>query len=409
MNFFIVHQYAGNKGDRAVLVATCKLLRESFPDCKITVSTSNPSLWKSGIPGEQDILFIPKAWEYENIETSNTYWKYLQKMKKYTFTIMRESFLKGIRLNKLLVNPSFNLALESADVVISVGGHHFTTLLSRDLVSSINFDAMAALSRKPIICFSQSFGPFDFHNPRNEKVTRQILKQCNLLAREDNSKEALESLMGKESDILTTHETVLALSNFVHYRPILNREKVVGISIYSTQKRTPKEKEKYIKLISNFCDFVIEKGYSVKFFPMEIHNTEPDDRPFINQIGEAIRHQDKYTIQTDDLETLNHLEEISKCSIFLGHKTHSTIFALATGTPLIAIAYHPKTLEFMKQFGMEENAIEESNLEIDLLCKTFERLEKNLEKVSEEEFNRALKVSQKIKSDLYNSIKLLNT
>ena len=50
------------------------------------------------------------------------------------------------------INPGYRKVVQDADLVLSVGGHHFTTLLSRDLVSSINYDAMAVLSLDPIIC-----------------------------------------------------------------------------------------------------------------------------------------------------------------------------------------------------------------------------------------------------------------
>ena len=81
------------------------------------------------------------------------------------------------------------------------------------------------------------------------------------------------------------------------------------------------------------------------------------------------------------METLEHLEEVSKCKIFLGHKTHSTIFALATGTPLIALAYHPKTIKFLQQFDMALNAIDDKQLSIQALIQVLDRLNTNLDEI----------------------------
>jgi polysaccharide pyruvyl transferase WcaK-like protein len=45
MNILLFNQYAGNKGDRAVLYATCQMLKRIHPDANIIVSTSSPELY----------------------------------------------------------------------------------------------------------------------------------------------------------------------------------------------------------------------------------------------------------------------------------------------------------------------------------------------------------------------------
>ena len=45
MNIFLIHQYAGNKGDRAVAYALCRLIKSIKGDAQITISTSSPTLW----------------------------------------------------------------------------------------------------------------------------------------------------------------------------------------------------------------------------------------------------------------------------------------------------------------------------------------------------------------------------
>lgn len=68
-------------------------------------------------------------------------------------------------------------------------------------------------------------------------------------------------------------------------------------------------------------------------------------------------------------------------NFFVGHKTHSTIFALATGTPLLAIAYHPKTIEFMRQFDMEQFVIDDKVMTGDKLISMFDELSSHLDEV----------------------------
>lgn len=405
MNFFLVNQYSGNKGDRAVLYAMCRLLKSSYPNSQITVSTSDKELWNGyGYYRNEEINFVPWSWDYDNVSRNKLYWKFLNKLKKYTFTIFRESFLKGIPVTKLLANPSFYKALKNSDVVISVGGHHFTTMLSRDLVSGINFDAMTVLSKKPMICFSQSFGPFDFYNVRNEELTKSLLSKCILMPRENKATDELKCFLGSSENIIPTYESVLSLSKHAKYNPIDLRDNAVGIAIYCTQARTSEGKMAYQKTISEFCDHAISKGYSIRFFPMEIKGSAPDDRGFIQEIISQTKSPEQCFIYDKDMETLEHLNEVAKCKVFLGHKTHSTIFALATGTPLIAIAYHPKTIEFLRQFKLQENAVNDKNLTSIELCGIFDRLTEDLVGVSRHEYEKSLIIASQIESDITNAI-----
>lgn len=47
MNIFLIHQYAGNKGDRAVAYAMCNLIKSIDSSINITISTSSPELWNN--------------------------------------------------------------------------------------------------------------------------------------------------------------------------------------------------------------------------------------------------------------------------------------------------------------------------------------------------------------------------
>jgi len=405
MKFLLIHQYAGNKGDRAVLYAMCRLLIEEYPSSEIVVSTSQPQLWEGyKYYIDNNIRFIPSAWDYHNTESHSPYWKILDASKKYTFTLLRETYLRNIKICRWLANPSFVKECKASDVVLSVGGHHFTTLLSTDLVSGINFDSMVATIYHKMICFSQSFGPFVFHNPRNLEVTKKVLSKCLLMPRENKSKDEIIRISGNSANIKETYESVLSLSTQIPYLPINKRDRVLGIAIYCTQYRTPQRKDVYQNCIAGICNHAIKNGYSIRFFPMEIKGSGPDDRPFIHEIINKIEDKEKCYVYEKDLETERHMKEVSKCSLFLGHKTHSTIFALATGTPLLALAYHPKTREFLKQFNLEQNVIDDTDINQEILCEMFDSIEANLQSTSSKEYEQSTKIASKIKEDLIEAI-----
>lgn len=408
MNILLIHQYAGNKGDRAVAFAMCNMLKSIAPDANITISTSSPELWKGQEFFENnEIKFVPSSWIFEGL--NGTYWALLRKIQKYTFTILRTCYLKGCcsSLVKCFVNPTFYEVAKNADVVISVGGHHFTTMLSRDLVSSINYDAMAvALIKKPLICFSQSFGQFKFYNKKNKKLTIKLLENCKALyAREPQSIDALKELGLCLSNVKTTYESVISLNKlFPNYVLPSKREKIIGIAIYAAQKREPVVHKSYIHSITASVNQFNKDGYMVAFFPMELKNTEPDDRWLIEEIITSVDNKEMTTYIDRDMPTLEHLQEVAKCQIFMGHKTHSTIFALATGTPLLGIAYHPKTRKFMSQFDVEEYCVDDSDLTTGAIIERYEKLLKNLDAIGLQLQSKAKEYSDTIYNDFEKAI-----
>lgn len=408
MNILLIHQYAGNKGDRAVLVALVHLLKTILPATVISVSTSDPEKWKNAdLIGDRDIDFCPGSWDFARVSKHCLYFKILQYLKKYTFTILRYFTLHHIdAFWLLLVNPGFYEKLKTADIVISVGGHHYTTILSSDLVSGVNYDSMCVMmSKKPLILFSQSFGPFKFKNAKNRLLTQKILNYSSYIYfREQSSFSELRSLSVTDPFVRETKETVLSLcSLFNESLPIEHRKKQIGIAIYSTQKRTPEQLDNYCNAFADFINAVINDGFDVLFFPMELKGSGPDDRWLIKRII-AMVNSEKVNYIDDDLPTFEHLQRVMECSMFIGHKTHSTIFSIATGTPLIGICYHPKTREFMKQFGCDEYAIDDCALTKDILYSKYEKLNRNLQEVSERLFALSRIASKKIADDLQTSI-----
>lgn len=411
MNILLFNQYAGNKGDRAVLYATCKMIKDIAPNANITVSTSSPELYDGyTYYKDNNITFIPTGWDYDNVESCRVYWKTLKRFKKYTFTILREVYLRKCcyGITRFFINPLFRKTVKQADTIISVGGHHYCTLLSRDLVSGINFDAMAIrLQKKSFTCFSQTFGPFDFYNNRNLQLTRDILSNSQLYPREQDSRDMLLKFQIPEKNITSTYETVLSLSREVtEYIVPSSREKSVGIAIYCTQRRTPEVEENYLFSISSLCNHVIGQGYDVKFFPMELKETAPDDRPYIQRIIERVECPEKCHIYDKDMETADHIREVGKCQVFVGHKTHSTIFALTTGTPLLAIAYHPKTIEFMRQFGIEQFVVDDQALTNDKLITMFDKLSTCIDKVGKDSLKKSKDFTETIYSQINKTINI---
>ncbi len=123
------------------------------------------------------------------------------------------------------------------------------------------------------------------------------------------------------------------------------------------------------------------------------------DRSCIEDIIKYVRNKDSCEIVENFPGTVEHINSISQCRMFVGHKTHSQIFSLTAGTPLLAIAYHKKTEDFMAQFGLEKYCIPDTELKADKLIEIFNQINKNLDQISEKQQENASEMYEKVRSD----------
>jgi len=401
----IINQYSGNKGDRAVCFYLLSELIK-YPDLKIFLSTNNRNNWKNeSIIIDNDINLVPWAWNVEGFNPKNRlHWEKRRFFRKILFPYLINRLIKdkkGLGFGSLFVNNEFINTINSSDIVISTGGHHLTTRFAPNLVSELFFDiCTTVLLSKKIYFWSQTFGPFDFTNKNNENALIQILKSSlKIFVRDIESVNVLKNL-SIDIDFYKTYETVIGLNYLIssYILPSI-RKNIVGITIYNAESRSIEDYNKYCQTIAQISDWLIENSFVVKFFPHEIIDAVVDDRNCIKDIVRIINHKDQILIENRDLSTIEHLEEISKCKVFIGHKTHSIIFALTVGTPLIAISYHPKTNDFLKQYSLEMNLINESDLSLKEFKRVFDNLLSNLDFVGNKQFNDSKIIAKIISED----------
>lgn len=409
---FIINQYSSNKGDRAVLFALKNLLRK-YKDIEIVVSTSNLSDWNHTFD-DTNIRFVPWGWDYhpqnENIFIKLKFFL-LRRIIKLTYALVRKTLIndKASIFIKHIINPDFYNALQDADLVISTGGHHITTILAKNAVSSQVFDiASALILKKKVVLWSQTIGPLDFDNVEDKIFVDKIINNVDLIyVRDKKSLEVLKDAHCNSEKIVPTFETVLSLNNTIpEYLSYDKRKKIIGISIYSTVNRNESELQQYINAMSGFVNYCIgNSDNDIVFLPMELKGSGPDDRWLINKIYEKILIQSRCKIMDEDLTTEVHFDFIKNCRYFVGHKTHSVIFALAAGTPLLAIAYHPKTIEFMNQYDNGDYAVSDINLTEEILIDVFKKIELNADNIGNKIFSQSRVFAQKIETDFDEMIK----
>ena len=408
MKVLVINQCSTNKGDRAVLFFLLRELARNGVD-QVTVSASNPEYWedKPDFP-ERGVRVIPWGWDTSRKKGVGFFGKVIHRVQKVIlkrrihFPLIRNALIAGKRpwYLRYLVNKQFAEAVQYADVVISTGGHHVTTMFVPDAVTPQIFDMVAALLYdKPLVLWSQSIGPFGFKSPKSRLMVQKILSGAyRIFIRDEASAEQIGKLGISLEHVSKTRESVFGLCDIVkpRTRPS-DRPEVMGVAVYvHTRANQLKEHENHARYFASLIDHAIEAGYKVRFFPMELQGT---DRPCIEAVINNVVQKENCEIVEGFPGTSDHINAVAQCKMFVGHKTHSQIFSLMAATPLLAIAYHKKTEDFMAQFGLEKYCITDMQLSTEKLVKLFDEINNNLDSINQKEQEIGSKTCMQVRED----------
>ena len=408
MKALVINQCSTNKGDRAVLFFVLRELMRNGID-QITVSASNPEYWEEwpDFP-ETAVQIIPWGWDNSRKKDVGFWGKVIHRIQKVilkgriNFPLVRNALIAGKRpwYLRLLVNRQFVKAIRESDIVISTGGHHITTMFVPDAVTPQIFDmAVALLYEKPLLLWSQSIGSFKFKSAKSRLMIQKILSGAGqIFIRDEDSAEQINELQVPLEHVSKTCESVFGLCDIVKSRTKpSNRPLVMGISVYvHTRANRLKEHENNPRYFASLIDHAIEAGYKVRFFPMELQGT---DRRFIEAVINNVNKKENCEIIEGFPGTLDHINDIAQCKIFVGHKTHSQIFSLLAATPLLAIAYHKKTEDFMAQYGLEKYCITDEQISTEKLIELFDEINNNLDFINKKQEMTGSKMCRQVRED----------
>lgn len=408
MNVLVINQCAHNKGDRAVLYCVLRELARNGVS-KVWVSSSGPGLEQISdyrIPAQ--VEFIPVAWPLPHAGGGNRLTRKLSYLATQRHIDAQFGKIDRLaRANKttdagaLGVNSSFAAALEQCDFVLSTGGHHLTSLLHPNVRCEQLYEMCASLAAgKKLVFWSQSFGPFDFTKDLYKRLVGWVLSSATAIyVRDQQSLQQIADAGGCTSSVRETYESVFALNDLISdYVMPSQRGNVVGLSIYHAERRSEPEHASYVAAMARIVDHIVETGHVPRFFPME-PKKQHDDRELIREILSRARLGQESFLLDDDMEPSAHVREVAKCKLYIGHKTHSVIFALATGTPLVAIAYHKKTEDFMRDYGLSDYCVWGKAMDGDVLVDKFSGVLAQCDEIGLKSFERSRKLTQQVRAD----------
>ncbi len=398
MKVMIACQCGTNKGDRAIaefLISELKNL-----GAEITLSTSRPDLWAVGSTRNVDVIpmgypYLSKSSQGEIVSRVTGYFQ-----RKVLDKILMSDMVseRGKHLLCKIMSQKFYKKICEMDLVIVTGGHHITSLREENAFFSYTYDiGLISIYAKKYVLWSQTIGPLEFSSDKAKRFFGKVIHNAEkVYIRDDNSFKCIRELYGNNENLVKTYDSVFGYGN-MSFPDINDREKKIGISIFDGLKKAFKTYGTIAKALDKYA----ADGYAIEFFRMEYNDQELNS---INQIIELMNYKNKIMIYPFMTTTEEHLREVASCRCFIGYKTHSVIMALTTATPLIAIAYHQKTIDFMRDFGIDDYALTDSELDDEKMEKCISMLDMNLDKIRPIQRMLAQDMAQKLKKDFYEMV-----
>lgn len=365
-NLLIIQNYNANKGDSSVIHTMLKTISKADNALNIRVTSYNPELARDeyGIDSEEWII------NFRNIKLSKSkFSKIYYFLKEFIWIVYSLIWMVFFKVDLKMPLPKFKrktieLYMKS-DVIVLPGGHFFTNLNAFPVNFSHLYGLLYAkwMGKKTMI-YSQTVGPFfGKFSYVTQKMTNFIISKTDIVTlREEDSKKYCKNC----NNVYITAETVFSLAIDTHIsdkieqlQQLKNKNKIlVGVTIHHIYYKHFFTKKEYIELMSNIFDEIVSKyNCNILIIPMEANYHSGGDRPIAKEMKQISKGKNSIFILEGDLDPITTSSVISNTDIFIGTKTHSVVYGLKSLVPTVSISYQQKSTEFMKMFGVENNAI----------------------------------------------------
>lgn len=229
---------------------------------------------------------------------------------------------------------------------------------------------MARLCRRPMLAWTQSYGPLSTRLVRFFAAI-DLKRQPIVFCRGDDCMAAVQELIpGKEArsypDIAVTlpydrswaqqylRERGLPDANFASLSP--------SAVIYA-KSRQPDGSNSHIEYLKAICMDLRQRGIPVLIVPHTFrpgrHHPASCDFGTSLELVKQLQGLDGVHLLEDDLSPIELKSLIALASFHIGGRYHSVVAALSSGVPAISLSWHPKYKDLMRVYGMEDFVIDD--------------------------------------------------
>jgi polysaccharide pyruvyl transferase WcaK-like protein len=280
-------------------------------------------------------------------------------------------------------------SIHESDLVIDLSGISFVDgrgggiLLYNTLVV-----LLPALLERPLMKYSQAFGPFrtavnrwlaSFCLPKvtriavRGEVSHGHLRQLGI--DDDRIEPCADAAFAMEIGPAAEERVTPILKTEVFHQPAVAISPSSVVDAYCAENGVD-----YVATLKEFIEYLIdEKGYGIVILA---HSARPDssssknnDLPACRRLVGLVDRPDRcvFLDQTLNAESLRAV--IGACRFLVASRFHAMVSGLATTTPTMLIGWSHKYAEVLHDFQLQGNALDYGELSLDRLKEHFERLE----------------------------------
>lgn len=370
MRYLFINAYSSkNRGDAGIVVGMIYLIKSIDPDADIQVMSSH---WRENkkFYEQYGVSSIAPVWELEKEQKSVR--RYINGVKSVLKVALKRR-TKAIQ------------AYQEADMVLSVGGGYLYSSrkgpLGIGLLNSLFHLWVATKKGKRTLAFPQSVGPIDSHI--DKFIVKKVIKKLDLfISREEISTKFLKEL--RLNNVVEIADIGFTLpSQQVENWTNRNSSKLkVGLTLldwrFAMKGIGDNEIDEYVSKVAEVCNRLSSKFSECSFyiFPQVTVGDGDTDYEVSKSLLQKIHTENARIVNLDEFS--NRPEELvylyGEMNLFIGSRMHSTIFALAGGTPTIALAYQPKTKGTFKKLGLQDYVYDVHDFSIDEVYSNIENL-----------------------------------
>jgi colanic acid/amylovoran biosynthesis protein len=376
----IIQSYNANKGDNSVISAMLSSLTPYNYSITLTAFNSEKAKNEYNIPAYD---YLISAWNIKNAKTKFfLLWEFGKEILWSLYSLFVLWFLKFKIVLPLPKNKEDIIkSYQEADLVVLPGGHFFSSYNSIfNNLSHFYALRFAQLLGKKTMAYAQSIGPFDgFTGWVEKKLSFYVLRRADIVTFRESSSMRLYPY---KNACLTAEAVFLQpivkldyvfIDDYFHKQ---NDEIIVGVTIHHIYYKHYFEREEYVKIMAGIFNKIL-RDYKSEILIISMEDSylnNGGDRIIAKEMVNFVNEKERVKIVDKDLTSMEIANIISQVDVFIGTKTHSIVYALKTGTPVLSISYQKKSTEFMKQFCIEDYAIDMGKLSVSEFMNIFNKL-----------------------------------
>lgn len=350
----------GNRGCEALVRSTLQLLKAEFGEVEILVPSYRPELDLKQWPDAQasGCRFV-RAMPYP---TSLKVWG---KARKY-FPSIKNIFFPGFAIPKDIESD-----IRTCDALLVIGGDNITLDYGLEsLIWHIRFAQHAQQLGKTVMVWGASIGPFTTEPAAEKFVTDFLRSTACVTVRETISEQYLKSI-GAGSNVALVADGAFVMTpqpvDTTAYWPTPSSSGVLGFNISPLIQKFRPSGESKVVLQREVAAFIKQTLSRSDLSIVLIPHVDPldgvednSDTHYMREIfGMCDGFENRLTMVPNTLNAAQLKFVLSKCTYFIGARTHATIGALSCLVPTVSIAYSIKAKGLNRDlFGDEEYVLD---------------------------------------------------